>query len=81
MAHIRKCLGNSKTMGINLLKRLRHAMAGFRNYNVMPMSPDDAQFLQSSIKMLYIIKYSGTSLMRTPLGPRMCVRNMEASVF
>ena len=32
MAHICKCVGNSKTMGINLLKRLRHAMAGFRNY-------------------------------------------------
>ena len=26
-------------------------------------------------------KYSGTSLMRTPLGPRMCVQNTEASVF
>ena len=25
--------------------------------------------------------YSGTSLMRTPSGPRMCVRNTEASVF
>ena len=27
------------------------------------------------------VKYSGASLMQTPLGPHMCVRNMEASVF
>ena len=25
--------------------------------------------------------YSGTFLMRTPLGPPMCVQNMEASIF
>ena len=29
----------------------------------------------------HVDMYSGTSLMRTPSGPRMCVRNTEASVF